>query len=270
MIVLKIGGDIFCKGLNSTLLNDIKKVLEHDKIVIVHGGGDEVTKIAEKLGKKQVFISSPEGIRSRYTDEETVEIYAMVMAGKINKTIVRWFLSKGVPAVGLSGIDSALLKANRKKRLVIIDERDRKRVIDGGFTGKIVQVNSAIIEVLLNSGYLPVVAPIALGEENELLNVDADRAAGQIAGALKADKIIFLTDVQGVFLENEFVKKILMHEIERILPKIGPGMDKKIIASAEALKAGVKEALIASGFVEQPLLNALNHRNGTVITIERR
>ncbi|MEM2110581.1 MAG: [LysW]-aminoadipate/[LysW]-glutamate kinase [Candidatus Bathyarchaeia archaeon] len=268
MIVLKIGGDIFQKGLNPTLLNDIKKVLEYEKIVIVHGGGDEVTKIAEKLGKKQVFISSPEGIRSRYTDEETVEIYTMVMAGKINKTIVRWLLNQNIPAVGLSGIDSALLKANRKKRLIIIDERDRKRIIDGGFTGKITQVNSTIIEVLVNNGYVPVVAPIALGEENEFLNVDADRAASQIAGAIKADKIIFLTDVQGVLLENEHIKKILMHEIKRILPKIGPGMDKKIIASAEALELGVKEALIVSGFVEQPLINALNHKNGTVVTIE--
>jgi len=268
MIVLKIGGDIFKKGLNSKLCNDIKKVLEHEKIIIAHGGGDEVTQIAEKLGKKQVFVTSPEGIKSRYTDEETVEIYTMVMAGKINKAIVRWLLSQGVLAVGLSGIDAALLRANRKKRLVIIDERDRKRIIDGGFTGKITKVNCAILGLLVNNGYVPVVAPIALGEENEFLNVDSDRAAAHLAGAIKADKIVFLTDVQGIRLGNEYVKRIPIRDVEKLLPKIGSGMDKKVIASVEALETGVKEAIISSGFVEEPVISALNHANGTVITVE--
>jgi len=266
MIVLKIGGDIFEKGLNRNLCDDIKKNLD-SKLVIVHGGGDEVTQIAEKLGKKQVFVTSPSGIRSRYTDEETVEIYTMVMAGRIGKSIVRWLLSNGIRAVGLSGVDGPLLRAERKKRLLIIDDRNRKRMIEGGFTGKITQVNTAILELLLGNGYLPVVAPIALGEENEFLNVDSDRAAGQIAGALKADKIIFLTDVQGVVLKGECVRKMFMRDAETLLPKIGPGMDKKILASVEALKAGVKEAIISSGFVEKPVTSALKQLNGTVITV---
>lgn len=268
MIVIKIGGDVFQKGLSPNLANDIKKTFEHEKIVIVHGGGDEVTQISEKLGKKQVFVTSPGGIRSRYTDEETVEIYTMVMAGRINKAVVRWLLSQGVPAVGLSGVDGAILRANRKKKLVIIDEHDRKRIIEGGYTGKITKVNSALLEILVDNGYLPVVAPIALGEENEFLNVDADRAAGQVSGAVKAEKVVFLTDVQGVRLGNEYVKRMHMRDIEKILPKMGPGMDKKVIASVEALEAGVKEAIISSGLVEEPLTSALNHVNGTVITIE--
>jgi len=268
LIVLKIGGDIFQKGLKSDLCNDIKKLLEREKLVIVHGGGDEVTLIAEKLGKKQVFVTSPSGIRSRYTDEETVEIYTMVMAGRINKAIVRWLLSQDIPAVGLAGVDAALLRAKRKKRLLIIDERNRKRIIEGGFTGKIIQVNSAVLELLLENNYVPVVAPIALGEEGELLNVDSDRAAGQIAGALKAEDVVFLTDVQGVLLGGKYVRKLLMQEAEKLLPQIGPGMDKKVLASVEALKAGAKEAVISSGFVENPVINALNHIKGTVITVE--
>ena len=268
MIVLKIGGDIFQKGLKGTLGNDIKKVLEREQLVIVHGGGDEVTKVAEKLGKEQVFITSPSGIRSRYTDKETVEIYAMVMAGRINKAIVRWLLSQGVPAVGLAGIDAALLKAKRKKRLLIIDERNRKRIIDGGYTGKITEVNTALLDILLENGYVPVVAPIALGEENELLNVDSDRAAGQIAGALKASNVVFLTDVRGVLMEGDYIRKLALKDAERLLPKIGPGMDKKVLASVEALKAGAKEAVISSGFVDEPVTSALSHANATVITIE--
>ncbi|MBS7634786.1 [LysW]-aminoadipate/[LysW]-glutamate kinase [Candidatus Bathyarchaeota archaeon] len=268
MIILKVGGDIFRGGLNQALANDLKKILEASKLVIVHGGGDEVTEIAEKLGKKQIFVTSPEGIRSRYTDEETVEIYTMVMAGRINKAIVRWLLSYGVLAVGLSGIDGALITASRKKKLIIVDERGRKRVIEGGYTGKIVKVNPQILRILIENGYVPVVSPIALGEENECLNVDSDRAAGQLAGALKADKIIFLTDVPGVRLGEKYLKRISLGCAREVLPKIGPGMDKKVIASIEALEIGVREAIIACGLVDEPITGALKGLNGTVISSE--
>lgn len=270
MIVLKIGGDVFKSGLNEDLASDIKRVLRErgEKIVIVHGGGDEVTEIAEKLGKKQVFVTSPEGIKSRYTDYETVEIYTMVMAGRINKAIIRWLISTGLPAVGLSGIDGPLLVAERKKKLVIMDERGRKRVIDGGFTGRIIAVNPRPLELLLGGGYIPVVSPIAIGEENEYLNVDSDRAAGQIAGALKAERLIFLTDVPGVRVGEEYLKKISLEEARKLLLRIGSGMNMKLIASIEALEAGVKEAIIASGLIQAPITSALDGLNGTVIVAE--
>jgi len=268
MIILKIGGDLYKRGLNISLIKNIEEMLRREKILIVHGGGDEVTAIAERLGKKQVFITSPSGIRSRYTDKETVEIYTMVMSGRINKAIVRLLLSHGLPAVGLSGIDGQILRAKRKKKLLIIDERGRKRIIEGGYTGKITDVNVDLLNLLVEGGYIPVIAPVALGEENEMLNVDSDRAAASIAGTLKADSLIFLTDVKGVMVNGGYVKKIKMHEAESLLPTIGPGMDKKILASTEALKSGVKEAIISSGFVDEPIVNALNHTIGTVITIE--
>ena len=268
MIVLKVGGDVFKSGLNQTLAEDVKRVLESEKLVVVHGGGDEVTEIAEKLGKKQIFVTSPKGIKSRYTDKETVEIYAMVMAGKVNKAIVKWLLSHEIPAVGLSGIDGRLLLANRKKRLVIIDERGRRRIIEGGYTGKINVVNSKLLEILIKNGYVPVVSPIALGEENEYLNVNGDRAAAQIAGALKAEKVIFLTDVSGVWLGEKCLKRLSLKEAKEILPKIGPGMNMKLIASIEALESGVKEAVIASGLIDEPITGALKGLNGTVISCE--
>jgi len=267
MIVLKIGGDIFKSGLNPNLSEEIKKTSRYEKIVIVHGGGDEVTDIAERLGKKQTFITSPDGVRSRYTDEETVQIYSMVMAGRINKAIVRWLISQGIPSIGLAGIDASLIKAKRKKRLLIIDEKKRKRIIDGGFTGKIDQVNAAPLGLLLDNGYVPVIAPIALGEEYEILNVDSDRAAAYIAGGLHAEKIVFLTDVQGVLLDGKYIKNLSIEEAEQLLAKIGPGMDKKIIAAIEALRLGVREAIISSGFIGNPLTDALSHKIGTVITL---
>jgi len=268
LIVLKIGGDIFSKGLNDNLSNDLKRVLENQKLIVVHGGGDEVTSIAEKLGKPQTFVTSPGGIKSRYTDEETAEIFTMVMAGKINKTIVRWLLNKGIKAVGVSGVDAETLRAERKKKLLIIDERNRKRIINGGYTGKISKVDVTLIMLLVEKGFVPVIAPIAVGENFEFLNVDADRAAGQIAGTIKADKIVFLTDVLGVEIEGKLVRTLTMKEAERLLPKIGSGMDKKVLASIEALKSGVKEVIISSGLIAEPLTNALTQRNGTVITFE--
>jgi len=266
MIVLKIGGDILEEGLNPTLVADIKELAKVEQLVIVHGGGDEVTETAEKLGKPQKFIVSPSGIRSRYTDKETVMIYSMVMAGKINKETVAFLLSKGVPAFGLSGVDGTLLRAERKKRLIVADERGRKRIIDGGFTGKIDQVNTDAVQLLVKKGYVPVVAPIALGKEFELLNVDSDRAAANIAGALGAEKIVFLTDVPGVLVNKRLTRKLSATEAEEIRPKIGPGMDKKVLASTEAIKMGVKEAIIAPGNVKNPVTQAINHRSGTVIT----
>lgn len=255
-------------GLTSELVTDIKKIMKLDKLAIVHGGGDEVTKVAESLGKPQKFIVSPSGVRSRYTDKETVKIYTMVMVGKVNKEIVAFLLSKGVPAVGLSGVDATLLKAKRKKRLMIVDERGRRRIINGGFTGKIEQVNKDVINLLLNHGYVPVVSSVALSEEHEFLNVDSDRAAAYIAGALDANKIIFLTDVQGVFVDEKLVRKLSVAEAQRLLPRLGPGMDKKIMASVEAIKMGVREAAISSGLMENPITKVINHCTGTVITLE--
>jgi acetylglutamate/LysW-gamma-L-alpha-aminoadipate kinase len=189
------------------------------------------------------------------------------MAGRVNKAVVRWLLSERVPAIGVSGVDAAILRARRKKRLLIIDERGRKRIIEGGFTGKIIDVDPVPLSLLVQSGYVPVVAPIAIGEEYELLNVDSDRAAAYLAGGLRAESIIFLTDVRGVIMDGDYLERLSLEEAENLLPKVGPGMDKKVLASIEALRAGVKEAIISSGFVEDPITSALDHKVGTVITL---
>ncbi|MCS7114712.1 MAG: [LysW]-aminoadipate/[LysW]-glutamate kinase [Nitrososphaerota archaeon] len=268
LIVVKIGGNIAVDIASSGLVQDLKNVLPENKVVLVHGGGDEVTEIASKLGKEQKFVVSPEGFRSRYTDKETVEIFAMVIVGKINKQIVSILQSRGVPAVGLSGVDGGLIKADRKKRIIIVDEQGRKRVIDGGYTGKITEVNVHLINFLMENGYVPVIAPLAIGEEFEFLNVDADRTAAYIAGALKADRLLLLTDVEGLILDGKVVPKISLSEAERMLPKIGPGMITKVYAAVEAVKMGVQEALISYGLGKLPISSTLKHECGTVIARE--
>jgi [amino group carrier protein]-L-2-aminoadipate/L-glutamate 6-kinase len=266
LLVIKMGGSILKEGASTDLVADLKSLLKDNQVVLVHGGGVEVTEIARKLGKEQKFIISPEGFRSRYTDKETIEIYSMVMAGKINKQIVLALQSQGVPAVGLSGLDAQILQAERKKRIIEVDERGRKRVIDGGYTGKINKVNTDLLRLLLEKGYVPIVTPIAISEEFEPLNVDGDRTAANIAGALKADKLILLTDVQGLMLKGERIPKITAGEVREVLSGIGAGMSTKIHAAMEALNEGVAEVLVTAGTGKNPISCGLKHETGTVIT----
>ncbi len=268
LIVVKMGGSILKEGASSELVSDLKNVLSENKLILVHGGGIEVTEIASKLGKEQKFVVSPDGFRSRYTDRDTIEIYLMVMAGRINKQIVSALLSQGIPALGLSGLDGLLLQAERKKRLIVVDENGRKKVIDGGYTGRINKVNCDLLELLIENGYLPVITPIAISEEFELLNVDGDRTAACIAGNLKADRLVLLTDVEGLILNGGLVPRIGVSDAKEILRKIGQGMITKVHAAIEALNLGVGEVLISSGHGKFSISSPLKHECGTVITRE--
>ena len=188
--------------------DDIKKVAESEGVIIVHGGGKEVTKVCEQLGKEPKFVTSPSGIKSRYTDKETAEIFTMVMAGRINKTIVQMLQKNGINAVGLSGIDGKIIQAERKKKLLIVNEKGRKQAIDGGYTGKITEINSNLIQTLLDQGITPVISPIAISEEADFLNVDGDRAAAYVAGKVGADKVLFITNVDGLLMDDKLVTKL--------------------------------------------------------------
>jgi [amino group carrier protein]-L-2-aminoadipate 6-kinase len=265
MIIVKIGGSIVSDTLHPSIFDDIITILRHDKIIIVHGGGRQVTSIATKLGLEQKFIVSPGGIRSRYTDRETAEAYTMVMSGQVNKTIVTMLLKHGIRAVGVAGIDGGFLRAERKKKLLIINDRGRRMAIDGGYTGKIDHVDSSLIDALLDKNFVPVISPIALGEEFEYLNVDGDRAAAHIAGAIQADRVIFLTNVAGLLIGERLIENLTLSEAKEMLPNIGFGMEKKVLASTEALELGVGEAIIGNGARKNPLASLIAHDSCTVI-----
>jgi len=227
LIVVKVGGSILKEETSPDIVSDVKNLLSENRIILVHGGGKEVTEIASKLGKEQKFVVSPDGFSSRYTDRETVE-----------------------------------------KRLVIVDERGRKRVIDGGYTGKISKINTHLLRLLVENGYVPVVAPVATGEEFEPLNVDGDRTAAYIAGAIGADRLILLTDVEGLNLNGKLVSKLNLSEVKGMLPKIGRGMITKVYAAMEALNQGVGEVVISSGLEKSPISSSLKNECGTVISRE--
>jgi acetylglutamate/LysW-gamma-L-alpha-aminoadipate kinase len=265
MIVIKFGGSVL-NELHPSIIEDLRQISRNEKVVLVHGGGNEVTNMATKLGKEQKFIVSPSGIRSRFTDKETAEIYTMVMSGKINKIIVKMMVEAGIKAVGISGIDAGILRAIRKAKLTVLNEKGRKMIVEGGYTGKIQAVETPLLNILTENGYLPVVSPIALSENYEFLNVDGDRAAAYIAGNLKADKVIFLTNVNGLHLDDKLVKNLTASQAKEALPKIGFGMEKKILASTEALMLGAKEVIISSGKVSNPITSAIDHEDCTVIS----
>lgn len=267
MITVKIGGSVV-DDLHPSFISDIKKIADSHGIILVHGGGKEVTKVCRQLGKEPRFITSPSGIKSRYTDKETADIFTMVMSGRINKSIVRMLQRNNINAIGLSGADAKTIQADRKKKLLIVNEKGRKQAIDGGYTGKITGINSEFIRLLLGQGLTPVISPIAISEECDFLNVDGDRAAAHIAGKVGTDKVLFITNVDGLLIDDKLVTKMTLDEAKAVRPKIGPGMEKKILASTEALDMGVNEALIANGQREDPISSAINHKSCTVIQRE--
>lgn len=265
MIVVKAGGRALIKNRNG-ILDSIASRASMG-IVFVHGGGDIVTEYSKRMGIEPKFVISPQNIRSRYTDAEEMDVYNMVMSGKINKEIVAYLVSKGLKVVGLSGVDSGMLKAERKKKIVVIDERGRKRVIEGGYTGTITDVNVKLLEELIKDGYLVIISPVAIGSEGELLNVDGDQAAAMIAKALKADALIILTDVEGLILNGSLVKELTPKEARELLPLIGPGMNRKVMLAADAVDSGVGRCIICSGLSSDPL-SSLDSGSGTLIRPE--
>ena len=265
LIVMKVGGDLLVNGFPSSIATEIKALSGEHRFVMIHGGGDIVTDVSTKLGHPPKFVMSPRGFKSRYTDKQTAEIYTMVMAGKINKEIISALQKAGVQAVGLSGLDAGALRATRKEQIIVLNERGRKILMDGGYTGQIEQVNDSFLRLLVENSYMPVISAVAMGEQGEPLNVDGDRAAAKVASALKADRLILLTDIDGIMMSGKRVEKLSSLEAMDLQNEIGPGMSTKVYAAQEAVRGGVAEVIIASGFKESAVGAALNHDGGTVI-----
>nr|MDO8079661.1 [LysW]-aminoadipate/[LysW]-glutamate kinase [Candidatus Freyarchaeota archaeon] len=264
IITIKIGGAMVDKETGN-LIADISKLSKEHKIVIVHGGGPQINEISKKLGKEPIFVMSPSGFRSRFTDKETLDISIMAMAGKVNKSIVALLRKNQIPAIGLTGLDGKTLIAERKDKIIAVED-GKKRVIRGDHSGKVTEVNGTLLKLIVENGYVPVVAPIGISYENEPVNLDGDRAAAHIAKAVNADIFISLTDVQGVMIDGEIVQSLNKQEAEESLKKVKGGMRKKIFAALEALDLGIKPIVICSGLEKDPISSALTLKTGTVIT----
>jgi acetylglutamate/LysW-gamma-L-alpha-aminoadipate kinase len=266
-MVVKMGG---AAGVDlEKIAADVAALVQQGwQVVLVHGGSDETNKLSEQLGYPPRFVTSPSGFTSRYTDRQTLEIFAMVTAGKISTLLVEALQKKGVNALGLSGVDGRLMVAKRKEAIRIV-ENGKVKMLRDDYTGTIQTVNTDLLQMLLGAGYTPVIAPMAMAAENVALNVDADRAAAMIAGALKADSLILLTNVPGLMRnfpdESTLIPRLERAGLEASLSFAEGRMKKKVLGASEALDHGVRQVIFADGRVAEPVQRALAG-HGTVIS----
>lgn len=247
IIVIKYGGNAMISDeLKETVINDIILMkCVGIQPVVVHGGGPAISDLLKRLDHKSEFING-----LRYTDDVTIDVVQMVLGGKVNKDLVSLIEKFGGKALGLCGMDGSLIKA---KKL----EGD----VDLGYVGEITKVNTDILKTAMNSGYIPVVGSVALGEDNDKpYNINADTCASKIASALKAEELILLTDVPGVMKDpkdpSSLIPSLRLHQIPKLCLEgvIKGGMIPKIDCCVEAVRMGVERSIILDGRIPHSIL----------------
>jgi len=239
--VIKYGGAVMEEeSLKSMIAKDVTLLRKIGiNIVVVHGGGKEITSLSNRLNIKTSFVNG-----QRFTDEETLEVVQMVLAGLINKDIVRRINIHGGRAIGISGIDVDLIKVKKYEKE------------DLGLVGEVIDVNESLIKNLLKDGYMPVIAPMGVDKFGNVYNVNADLAAGSIAGAIDAAKLVYMSDTEGVKINDELASHLTEMEILDFIEKgiINGGMVPKVESALNALNAGVNKVHIVDGRIEHALL----------------
>lgn len=233
--------------------------------VVVHGGGPQIGEMLDRLGIKSEFRAG-----LRVTDKRTVEVVEMVLAGSINKEIVLAINAEGGKAVGLSGKDGNMVFAEKVTRTMKDPDSNIEKVVDLGFVGEPKTVNRAVIDMVLKAELIPVIAPVAPGADGETYNVNADTFAGAIAGALDAERLLFLTDVPGVLdKQGKLLKELTVGEVKKLIADgtITGGMIPKVETCVEALGRGVAGVVIVNGKTPHAVLLELftDHGAGTLI-----
>ncbi|MGB9737564.1 [LysW]-aminoadipate kinase [Chloroflexus sp.] len=259
MLVVKVGGS--AGNDYDALCDDIAarwQAGEH--LILVHGGSDQTNRLAEALGHPPRFVTSPGGHTSRYTDRRTLEIFLMATAGLVNKQLVERLQMRGVMALGLSGLDGRLLEGKRKSTIRVI-EQGRQMILRDDWTGTIERVNTSLLRMFLDAGYLPVVAPIACSTAGEAVNVDGDRAAAAIAAALGAQTLLLLSNVPGLLRhfpdEASLINHIPRAEVEAYMEYAAGRMKKKLLGAQEALAGGVQRVILADARIPACISHAL-------------
>ncbi|MFT7678381.1 MAG: acetylglutamate/LysW-gamma-L-alpha-aminoadipate kinase [Planctomycetota bacterium] len=256
--VIKLGG---AEGndLNAVAADVAQLWHAGKRLLLVHGGSSEATQLGQALGHPARFAESPSGHTSRLTDAKTLDVFLMATA-LMNRRLVAALAALKVPAVGLSGLDGSCLKADQKKAFRVVED-GRVRVVRGDLSGRPSGVNTDLLRLLLEGGYLPVLAPVGTTEAGQALNVDGDRAAACIAGAMGAASLSLLTAVAGLLRDrhdpSSLVTRIGAHELEQAMQMAEGSMKKKVLAVGEALEGGVPQVVIAPSYGEHPVERAL-------------
>ena len=259
-ILIKYGGHAMVdeEAKSSTARDTVLLKYVGMKPLIVHGGGPEISRSMEKLGKESKFIKG-----LRVTDEETMEIIEMVLAGKISSDVVSEIIKHDGDAISLSGKDSSLIFAHKKGASKVDEE-----LVDLGLVGEIDKINSDLLEMFLDNDYIPVISPIGISDDGTSLNLNADTAAGEVASAIDAEKLIILTDVPGVLKDpsdqNSLINEIHVSEVPELIEKgiITGGMIPKIETCVRAIENGVKSCHIIDGRKKHSLLLEIFTTNG--------
>lgn len=255
-VVVKYGGNAMINGdLKEAVMQDIvlmKFVGMHP--VVVHGGGPEIDHMLGRLQKKSEFI---QGLR--VTDDEVMEVVEMVLVGKINKEIVTGLHRQGGQALGLSGKDGGLIAA-RKKQCFVTGGDGQPRAVDLGQVGEVEKIRASVIRDVIDRGYIPVIAPIGAGTDQETFNINADTVAGKVAEALQAHKLVLLTDTEGIHNEENGRRRIYsslrVDEVDALIARkvINGGMIPKVECCVEAIRHGVERVHIIDGRVPHAIL----------------
>ena len=269
--VIKYGGAAM---VDNNLMQDIIKdfiLLRYIgiNVVVVHGGGPEITSFLQKVGKETTFVNG-----LRVTDKETMDAVQMSLVGKTNQNIVSKINHFGGKAVGLSGADSNIIQARKKMMETILDpETKQEKKVDLGFVGDIERIDSSLVNLLNQNGYIPVIAPIGVGIDGEHYNINADEVASEIAVSLKADKLIMVTDVDGIY-ENPTnpatkIESLTIHRAKQMIEKgeISGGMIPKVRACINGISNGVKRTHIVDGRQKHSILLEIftDHGIGTMV-----
>ncbi len=265
LLVVKVGGSAAVATAN--ILGEIAFFIEEGhRVVLLHGGSDLTNTLSQRLGHPVRIITSPGGMVSRYTDSETLPIYAMAVAGQLNTELVALLQQRGVNALGLAGVDGRLLLARRKAVVRSVTPQGRVQILRDDYTGQIEQVNEVLLRQLLDAGYTPVIAPLALSQDGERLNVDGDRAAAAVAVALHADALVIVTNVPGLLSNPEdhamLIRTIPADRLASYMDYAQGRMRKKLLGAQEAIQGGVPRVCIGS----ESLLNVLNGSGTTIET----
>jgi acetylglutamate kinase len=235
--------------------------------VVVHGGGPQITEMMEKMGTRAVFVRG-----MRVTTEEMMDIVEMVLVGKVNKEIVNLINQHGGMAVGLSGKDGGLIRA-QKMSVRVSSDGETNEIVDIGLVGEIVGINPAVINSLDENKFIPVIAPIGVGEKGETYNINADLVAGQIAEALGAEKLILLTDVEAVKdKKGELLSTLKINQARKLIQEgvVAGGMIPKVECCIEALKGGVGKTHIIDGRVKHAVLLEIFTKEGVGTEVVRK
>lgn len=271
-LVIKIGGG--AGVATERILSEIAELTRAgQQVVLLHGGSDLTNTLAQQLGHEIRTITSPSGMTSRYTDAEMLRIFALAVAGEINTELVAALQRQGVNALGLAGVDGRLLLARRKAAIRSVTPQGRVQIIRDDYTGQIEQVNGALVRQMLEAGYTPVIAPLALSHEGERLNVDGDRAAAAVAAALQAETLVIMTNVSGLRRDahdpETLIPCIAAEQLSEYMEYAQGRMRKKVLGAQEALQAGVQRVLIGSESLHAVLNGAGTHIEQTHLAVER-